>query len=186
MTIRDALPSDAPFLAQCIMAGMHFYDFEGFMTDNLEDICDGITECEGRDDTLYSYTRTRVAEIDGKLVGALLSYPGDIYKDLRDRTFRQCLPDFVIKNAGDELETVPGEYYLDSLAVLPEYRRQGIGSALLRDGIAKGLSLGYATIVLLADSEMPNLIRLYGSLGFTPSGRRHAFGTDFQRMVYSE
>ena len=52
MTIRDALPSDAPFLAQCIMAGMHFYDFEGFMTDNLEDICDGITECEGRDDTL--------------------------------------------------------------------------------------------------------------------------------------
>ena len=26
------LPSDAPFLAECILAGMHLYDFEEFTT----------------------------------------------------------------------------------------------------------------------------------------------------------
>ena len=25
--IRDARPEDAPFLAKCVMAGMHYYDF---------------------------------------------------------------------------------------------------------------------------------------------------------------
>ena len=28
LSIRDARPSDAPFLAMIVMAGMHFYDFE--------------------------------------------------------------------------------------------------------------------------------------------------------------
>ena len=27
-TIRDAGPEDAAFLAKCVMAGMHYYDFE--------------------------------------------------------------------------------------------------------------------------------------------------------------
>ena len=63
--IRDARPSDAPFLAECIMAGMHFWDFDDIMNDDLSDILDGITECETRTDTLYTHARTRVAEVDG-------------------------------------------------------------------------------------------------------------------------
>ena len=36
MTIRDAIPSDATFLAKCVMAGMHFYDFESDIPENIE------------------------------------------------------------------------------------------------------------------------------------------------------
>ena len=46
-----------------------------------------------------------------------------------------------------------GEYYLDTLAVLPEYRRRGIAA-------------GYDLITLVVDSNMPDLIRLYESVGF--------------------
>ena len=35
LTIRDAKPSDAPFLAECILAGMHFYDFEDVLSDDV-------------------------------------------------------------------------------------------------------------------------------------------------------
>lgn len=52
-----------------------------------------------------------------------------------------------------------GEYYLDTLAVLPEYRRRGIAA-------------GYDLITLVVDSNMPDLIRLYESV-------------DFLRMTYS-
>ena len=37
IVIRDARPTDAPFLAECILAGMHLYDFEEIVNDDLAD-----------------------------------------------------------------------------------------------------------------------------------------------------
>ena len=182
LTIRDARPSDAPFLAKSIMAGMHLFDFETDIPEE-EDIFLRLVESEGREEWLYSYKYTRVAEVDGQIAGALLSYPGDIYRDLRRKTFSELWPDLIRMEAESDQETDPGEYYLDSLAVLPEYRGKGIGRALIRDGIEKGLALGYKTISLVADSDMPHLVSLYESLGFRKQEIRHAFGVEFQRMV---
>ena len=69
--------------------------------------------------------------------------------------------------------------------MLPAYRRKGIGLALLRDGISRGIGMGYARIALAADSDCPHLIRLYESAGFFPADHRRAFGVDFLRMVYN-
>jgi len=181
--IRDARPDDAPFLAKCIMAGMHFYDFETELPDDA-DIFGRLVECERREDLLYSYRYTRIAEMNGAPVGSLLSYPGEIYREMRHKTFRELWPDLAQMDAESEMETGPGEYYLDSLAVIPSCRHQGIGKALLLDGIRKGERLGYDRIVLVADSEMPHLVRLYESIGFVPADHRRAFGVDFQRMIY--
>lgn len=185
LLIRDARQEDAPFLAECIMAGMHFHDFGEDMSGGMSDILEGLTGCEGREDTLYSWARTRVAEVNGKPAGALLSYPGELYPGLRDKTFREYWPAFFTEHADDDLETGPGEYYLDSLAVIPAYRRRGIGRALLEDGIRKGVSLGFRRVSLVVDADYGHLIRLYESVGFVPDGHRHAFGTDFLRMVFT-
>ena len=75
------------------MAGMHFYDFETEVPKE-RDIYDRLVECEKRDDLLYSYARTRIAEVDGKVAGSLLSYPGDIYREMRHKTFSELWPDF--------------------------------------------------------------------------------------------
>lgn len=184
LTIRDARLEDAPFLAKCIMAGMHFYDFETEIPQEKK-IYERLIESERRADTLDSYANTRVAEVDGVVVGSLQSYPGDIYRDLRRKTFTEFWPELAEEEATYDQETDPGEYYLDCVAVLPAYRRRGIGRALLQDGIAKGISLGYRQIALVADAEMPHLVRLYESLGFVPAEHRHAFGVDFMRMIYS-
>ena len=77
--IRDARPDDAPFLAKCIMAGMHFYDFESGIPEE-DDLFRRLTACERRDDLLYTYKYSRVAEVDDRPVGSLLSYPGGRYK----------------------------------------------------------------------------------------------------------
>jgi 2',3'-cyclic-nucleotide 2'-phosphodiesterase (5'-nucleotidase family) len=53
------------------------------------------------------------------------------------------------------------------------------------DGIKIGISQGFNKIALVADSEYDHLIRLYESIGFVPAEHRHAFGTDFMRMIYS-
>lgn len=185
MIIRDAIPSDAAFLAKCVMAGMHFYDFESDIPENLE-IYQRLTECEERGDLLYTYKNSRVAEEDGVVVGSILSYPGEIYKDLRHRTFTELWPDIMALDTNSELETGPGEYYLDTLAVLPSYRGRGIGRALIQDAIKRGIDMGYEKITLVVDANMPKLISLYTLLGFTLADHRHVFGVDFQRMVYSK
>ena len=48
LSFRDATPSDAPFLAKCIIAGMHFYDFEPRIPSE-RDIYDRLVECERRE-----------------------------------------------------------------------------------------------------------------------------------------
>ena len=164
---------------------MHFYDF-GTPVPEQRDIYDNLVKCEQREDLLYSYARTRIAEVDGVVAGSLLSYPGDIYKEMREKTFKELWPDFFREHGDSEQEADPGEYYLDTLAVLPKYRRRGIGRALLEDGIRKGFSLGYDRITLVADSGMPHLIRLYESIGFRKADIRHVFGVVFQRMVYEK
>ena len=184
LTIRDAHPSDARFLAKCVMAGMHFFDIETDVPEE-EDIFRRLVESEEKDEWLYSYKNTRVAEVDGVIAGALLSYPGDIYRDLRHKTFTELWPDLIRMEEESDQETDPGEYYLDSLAVLPSFRHRGIGRALLLDGIQKGIDLGYRQIALVADAQMPHLVRLYESIGFKPTEHRQAFGVDFQRMIYS-
>ena len=182
--VRDALPSDSPFLAQCILAGFHLYDFEpeGPQDNELYSL---LNECIKRDDLLYTYKFARLAEVDGVTAGALLSYPGELYRGLRHRTFVELWPDFLSLDAESEQETGPGEFYLDSLAVVPAFRHQGIGHTLIEDGIRKGIHLGYRQIGLVADVSMPHLIRLYASYGFVPEERRKVLGIDFQRMVYA-
>lgn len=71
-------------------------------------------------------------------------------------------PNLAQIDAESEQETDPGEYHLDSLAVLPGYRHHGIGRALLLDGIQLGASLGYKQLALVADSariHIKSLIR---------------------------
>ncbi|MGN0032923.1 MAG: GNAT family N-acetyltransferase [Candidatus Limimorpha sp.] len=183
MIIRNATPSDAPFLAKCVMAGMHFFDFECEIPEN-EVLFERLTECERRDDLLYTYRNSRVAEVDGVVVGSLLSYPGDIYKEVRQRTFNELWPELLELDAESEQETVEGEYYLDSIAVLPSFRGRGIGQALVRDSIQRGISLGFNKITLVVDPGMPYLVSLYTSLGFSLAGHCHAFGVDFRKMEY--
>lgn len=183
LTIRDAVPADAPFLAQCVMSGMHFYDFESEKPD-ATDIYESLIQCGRSEEYLYSYVRTRIAEVDGAVAGALLSYPGDDYLELRNKTFSRFWPDFAARNAHSDPETDPGEYYLDTLAVRPEFRRLGVGRALLKDGIRRGIQAGYSRITLAADSEIPHLIHLYQAVGFVPAEKRFTFGVEFQRMIY--
>ena len=110
MAIRNATPSDAPFLVKCVLAGLHYYDFESEIPKD-RDMFQRLTECE--------------------------------------------------------------------------HRGRGIGRALIQDAIQRGTGLGYTKITLLVDPELPHLISLYSSIGFTISGQCHAFDVDFRKMVYS-
>lgn len=177
--IRNAVSSDSEFIAWTVMTAI------GAELDGLDR---ALPMCQA-EDTLYSWKNARIAVTeDGTVAGCLISYPGEIYERLRDRTWKRFLGNAEEKIARQkfESETFPGEYYLDSLAVKPECRRHGIARLLMRDGIEKGCSLGFKRITLIAKSASPALLAYYGGMGFVAENRMTFFGEDYTRMAWKD
>lgn len=76
------------------------------------------------------------------------------------------------------VQEICGEGYVTNVAVLPQYRRRGIGRALLLAAL-DGAKLRNCTFLSL-EVRVSNLpaIRLYASLGFAAQGRRKNFYRD--------
>ena len=64
------------------------------------------------------------------------------------------------------------ECELGSLCVLPEYRHDGVGEALLNDSIARAKKLGYAIMNLSIVEENTVLRKWYEKHGFTHVGTK--------------
>ena len=179
---RDAVRDDALFIARCILAAVGEFDFSDMDRDSVQQQI--IMEDCSMDRSLYSYTHTRIAECDGKPVGCLLSYPGEEYAELRKATW-----DRIDRATGrsyssiSDTETGAGEYYLDSLAVIPEYRGQGIGRRLFDDSIQRAMAMGYNRITLIVEKDHPKLIEYYKSMGFEPESELIFLGERYVRCA---
>lgn len=181
-SIRPANPDDAPFIARGVLEALGWESFEKVADADVERAVAETTEVCRRDDTLYSYRNAQVAMMGSMRVGLLVSYPGADYHQVRERTF-SLLPSFQgvsLEEMADE--TQAGEYYIDSLAVIPSRRRQGLGRRLLESGIARAREMSLLP-VLLVDPENPKALSLYTSLGFMHEGEIFAFGHLYWRMV---
>lgn len=181
--LRDATLDDAPFIARVVLAGIDMLDIDAVLPDEQRAIFEHLIEICCMDDTLYSYCNTRIAEVDGKPVGALVAYDGACYAKMREKTFG-----FVQQTSGMDLsrnamETGPGEFYLDSMAILSDYRGVGIGKMLMRDRVDFALNNGFQKVTLLVDKDKPRLQQYYESEGFAFGGELFVFGSWYNKLV---
>lgn len=149
---------------------------------DVERMFKGLVE---REDSQYSYLNTIVAvdETDGKAVGVCVGYDGARLYELRkafiDAAARELGLDF--ENIVDE--TDDSEIYLDSLAVLPEYRGRGIARMLLKAFIANAEKLGKPA-GLLVEKKKVNARRLYENVGFRQVGERPFCGVVMDHLQH--
>ena len=173
ITIREANKNDSKLIAQIIAMAIGFDLAEDYA--GSKDVIKVMGEAAEKDDTQYSYRNALVAEVDGTPVGAIVGYDGGRLKELREGSLsviRKYHPGVEI----NEDETEPGEFYLDSLGVLPVYRGHGIATRLLNAMMNKASEEGHSRFGLLVDFENPDAERLYRSLGFQYVGERPFFG----------
>ncbi len=130
-------------------------DFRRMMTSLVE-----------REDSQYSYRNTLVAMDDDKVVGIAVSYDGGRLHELRQAFIQAAKEQIGKDHSGMDDETQAGELYLDSLAVLPENRRQGIAQRLLRATKGRADQMGLPCVGLLVDKGNPAGEALYTSVGF--------------------
>ena len=179
LNIRKAVKTDAPLIASVVAMAIGEEGTRHYCGDNHQSI---LEEIAGLEDSQYSYRNTIVAEVDGVPAGAAVAYDGaDLYK-LRDVTLK-----FIFEHTGKshtiEDETDASEVYLDSIAVLPEYRGLGIGKQLLlalkeMANEKYGKDLG-----LLVDFENPDAERLYKSVGFERMNVKDFLGHKMWHLV---
>lgn len=176
LSLRKATIDDALFISKGFHMAMLYDDATSQQIELFaHHIC-------VRPDVLYSWKNTLIAEVNGIPAGMLTSYDGRYYHEMRGRTMALIKKHLGIEfnNMEDEAET--GEYYLDSLAVMPEFRGNGIGRTLLQKGIDQGHALGL-TVTLAVDPSNPIAKRLYLSLGFVSAGTLFIFGHNYEKMI---
>lgn len=176
--IINARPEDAPMIAEAIMTAVGEELMANMAGSHSRDDVKGIfTRLARREDTQYSYLNTRIAVLpDGTKAGYCISYDGGKLLQLRRPFFEEANKVLGWNLSEDEVdylppESTPDEFYLDSLATLPEYRGRGIASALIRDAAVKAKAASLPLGLLVADDN-PQARKLYESLGFRPAARR--------------
>ena len=166
--IREASKSQAAEIASLIMTAMTddcclYFCGEGY---GLEDFHKMMTMLVEREDSQYSYQNTLVAMDAEQVVGISVSYDGGCLHELR-RAFIEAAKEQIGKDhSGMDDETQAGELYLDSLAVLPDYRRQGIARKLLLATKERANRQDLPCVGLLVDKDNPVGEALYTSVGF--------------------
>ncbi len=121
---------------------------------------------------LTDWAQTTVAVENDKVVGFLYGYPCENEKKVNTlmHSFLQDAglpPSIVIFS---DPETFPNEWYLNSIAVDPEYQGHGIGSKLLAVAPNIAANQNKNKIGLNVDWENPRAEALYYSYGFRNTG----------------
>lgn len=74
-----------------------------------------------------------------------------------------------------EIRMIAGEAQIYNIAVAPEFRREGIGEALLRHMIEKAEESGCSLVTLEVRDGNGAALSLYEKLGFREVGRRRGY-----------
>ncbi|MGP1547417.1 MAG: GNAT family N-acetyltransferase [Prevotella sp.] len=177
ITIRKATKADAELIARGFLTAMWV---EADEAERMLPMCIALAEM---DNSLYSWRHSHIAQWDGVDAGVLIAYDGAVYHDAAQLTFS-----FVKEQSGKDFtnmteEAEPGEWYIDTLAVFPHFRRKGIAKVLLQKGIALSRECpATRCATLYVDPEHPWVVKLYDSVGFKPDGEAFIFGQNYLKM----
>lgn len=180
INIRMARKEEAGQIAELFMLAWPVDEILESNGISYAQLHESVTMVAAAKDTIYSYENTVVAEADGKVVGAICAYDGADYLRLK-----QPIVDILGKDSGfaELKETEAGEFYLDSVGVLPEYRGRGIASRLFEAQCERAASLGHKTAGLIVDEDKPKAEALYIRLGFRHVDNKDFFGHSMKHMV---
>lgn len=176
MKIEHCTSADSGYIAKAVLMALHLDPEE--MPEALEIF----KTVAGREDSQYSYLNSlKAVTEDGGIAGIVVAYDGGRLHQLQ-KAFKEVYESRTGKSMSRLTdETQPGEWYLDSLAVWPEYRGVGVGAALIE--AAEKLAPAGLRPGLLCAKGNAGARRLYEKLGFGVIGERPFLGEMMDHLV---
>lgn len=168
--LRKAVPADGPVLAELLNAageGLPLYLWS-LMAGPGEDPMDvGARRAAGNEGG-FSYRHAHVAMVGSELAGMLLGYPlPDPYDD---SALADAPP--VVRPLLELEARVPGSWYVNAVAALPQYRGRGVGSFLMNIAEFLARAAGSSATSLIVAEDNAGAVRLYQRLGYEILDRR--------------
>ena len=185
ISIAPALKEQAAEIATLIMMAMTDECCLSFCGKGygLSDFHLLLTLLSAREDTQYSYRNTLVALCGDRVVGCAVSYDGGRLHELREPFINEAKRIIGKDHSSMDDETQAGELYLDSLAVLPSYRRRGIATLLVQATQQRAHWLGLQQVGLLVDEGNPAGLAFYAHAGFRHLNNSHWGGHPMHHLV---
>ena len=138
-----------------------------------------LTKLVEQDDVPMSYKNAHVYLKNGEVTGVVWSYPFTQFKLMQKKLYeygeKWGIP-FPLIEEEARLE----DYYIDTIAVSPSARRQGIGQDLLHHIISDAKLQGYQYISLIVEQKKENAQRLYEKHGFENIESKELYGETYQ------
>ena len=170
VAIREAGKRDCAELAQLINfagEGLPLYLWEQTAAPG-EDPWQVGRERAARETGSFSYRNAVIAEVDGKIAGALIGYPASAEAEAIDTA--NTPPMFVPLL---ELENLAaGTWYVNAVATFPETRGLGAGSKLMQWAERRASELELRGISLIVSDANRGARKLYERLGYDEVARR--------------
>jgi ribosomal protein S18 acetylase RimI-like enzyme len=125
-----------------------------------------------RDEGNFSYRNAWVIEVAGEVAAGLIGYrQPEPYELAGVEQFGPILQPLIRLEA-----MAPGSWYVNVVAVLPQYRGQGLGSLLLADAERRAYEVGARSLSLIVAAENARALSLYERLGYREHARRPIVG----------
>lgn len=189
MKIREGRIDDAEFLAKVVIEALGHELSVGLAggEQRLPLVNKLFTRLASYPDSQYSYRNALIAvDKDEIYAGGIIAYDGAMLHHLRRAFVREAnqilgwnVSEEEAENWGDEAE--PGEIYIDSLYVVPEFRQNGVASALLKE-VEKRFEGTRKPIGLLVEPENHRAFQRYLHWGFQEVGISNFFQTPMLHM----
>ena len=181
ITIRKATSNDIYFLSELINIAANAKWQDDYRKKVAEEVC-------LKEDVTYSWKNGLIASTeDGEPVGGVFAYKGIVY----DMYFEKTIHAFSRLYAPRELpcekerfdrETNTQEFHFESLAVLPQYRRRGIATALINEVKKLYEASDCERLTLAVETDNPAAIKLYQKLGFVDMYNITTVGSPYRKM----
>lgn len=179
--IRPACVADAPIIAQAIAMAMGEECAALLCGPEYMKVLEQVAMADG---TQYSFKNALIAEVDGVAVGAAAGYDGARLSTLRNGTLA-VISRYYNSAQIPEDETGAGEFYIDFIGVLPQWRGCGVGKRLTIAMVGKGLVQECGKVGLLLDFGNSRAAALYSQCGFQPVGEKLFFGHKMRHLQCS-
>ena len=180
ISVRPATREDARLIAEAVSMAIGSESAVLYCGEDYLHVLEEVALATG---TQYSFENSLIASVGGVPAGAICGYDGARLSPLREKTLSIIRKYNPFIHVPDD-ETEAGEFYLDSVGVLKEFRGQGVGRALLESMTVKAHAEGYEHVALIVDQDNPAAERLYARLGFQRAGIRMFFGHTMWHMLH--
>ncbi|HTX79069.1 MAG TPA: GNAT family N-acetyltransferase [Longilinea sp.] len=176
LLIRHAAPEDAVVAVELIAMTMGAFGDQALGLGDCDRKVRVLQRFFVQHSSRFSYDAVWIASIDGKPAGLLLGFPGREYFRRNAVLAWQVWGVYGVIDAlrliglstrlAQVKETRRDEFYIDHLAVSPDFRRQGIGRELLARGEKLAEQAGLRKLSLIVERDNEPAHALYRSTGF--------------------